>query len=382
MKQNPVMPGDGLAHAEHVLVWDLPLRLFHGLLALAFLTAWLTRDARYLHVHVFAGYTAAALLAFRLLWGRVGGLYARFGSFAFGWRAVRDYLAAVAMRRPAHFLGHNPAGGWAVYVLLALTLLLVLSGVLTLGGEERHGPLAGWLDFAQGERAHIAHEALAWTALGAVAIHLAGVAVESWLQRENLPRAMVTGYKRGRGAHTPARAGIAVLMLAALMAAAGVYFRGVWFATAAQPYLPYLGPVLADDTQWRAECGGCHLAYHPSLLPAHGWQRLMTEQRSHFGDDLALDAVTAAQVTDFLVTNAAERAATEAAWKIQRTTPTAATPLRITELPYWRRTHAGLPDWVWKSPPVHGKHDCAACHLDAERGTFENGAMHLPPRAR
>jgi cytochrome b len=382
MKLDRVMHASSRVQTERVLVWDLPLRLFHGLLAAAFLTAWLTRDARYLHVHAFAGYAVAALLAFRLVWGFVGGVYARFGSFTFGWRAVRDYLAAVAARRPSHFLGHNPAGSWAVYALLALSLLIVLSGVLTLGGEEQHGPLAGWLDFAQGERAHTIHAALAWIALGTIVIHLAGVAVESWLQRENLPRAMLTGYKRGRGVPTAARGGIAILVLVTLLGAAGVYFRGAWSATAAQPYLPYTGPTLPDDARWRMECGGCHLAYHPTLLPARGWRQMMTEQQSHFGEDLALDDATVTHVTDFLVTNSAERALSEPAWKIHRSTPADATPLRITELPYWRHTHDGMPAWVWKSPQVHGKHDCAACHLDAERGTFEDGAMRLPPRAR
>jgi cytochrome b len=277
-----------------------------------------------------------------------------------------------------HFLGHNPAGSWAVYALLTLTLLVVVSGVLTLGGEEQHGPLAGWLNFAQGERAHTLHELLAWIALAAVGIHLAGVAVESWLQRENLPRAMLTGYKRGRGLHTPACSRVALLMLLVLLVGTGIYFRDAWSTSAAQPYLPYIGPTLADDARWRAECGGCHLAYHPTLLPARAWLQMMGTQDAHFGEDLALDAATAAHITDFLVANAAERAVTEAAWKIQRTTPADATPSRITELPYWRRTHDHLPAWVWKSPQVHGKHDCAACHFDAERGTFEDGAMRLP----
>lgn len=382
MTQNRALPTCGRGDAERVLVWDLPLRLFHALLAAGFLAAWLTRDSRYLHVHAFAGYVVSALLGFRLAWGLIGGVHARFGSFVYGWRAVRDHLVALAARRPAQFLGHNPAGSWAVYGLLTLSMLVVVSGVLTLGGEEQHGPLAGWLDFAQGERAHDIHEALAWVTLATVAIHLAGVAVESWLQRENLLRAMVTGYKRGRGIPSSARGGVALLMLAALLVAAGAYFRGAWSATAAQPYLPYTGPVLSDDATWQAECGGCHLAYHPTLLPARSWQRMMAEQQSHFGDDLALDETTTTHVTDFLVANAAERALTEAAWKIQRTTPGDASPLRITELPYWRRTHDGLPEWVWKSPQVHGKHDCAACHLDAARGTFEDGAMRLPAPAR
>lgn len=367
--------------AERVLVWDLPLRLFHVLLAAAFLVAWLTHDAGATHVHVFAGYTVAALLVFRLAWGFVGGTHARFASFAYGWRAVRAHLVALTARRPAPCLGHNPAGAWAVYALLTLMLLIVLSGVLTLGGEERHGPLAGWLDFTQGERAHAWHAALAWIALGAVGVHVAGVLVESRLQRDNLVRAMVTGYKRAAGASAPARRGVAAVLLVVLLAATGVYFRGAWSASAAQPYLPYSGPTLADDADWRAECGGCHLAYHPTLLPARSWQRMMATPDAHFGEDLALDAAARDHITQFLVTHAAEGAATEAAWQIQRTTPAASAPARITELPYWRASHADLPAWAWRTPSVHGRHDCAACHLDADRGTFENGAMHLPERA-
>ena len=79
--------------ASWVVVWDLPVRLFHWLLALSFAVAWLTqRDDRYLDVHVFAGYLMSGLLAFRLAWGVLGNRYARFRAFAFPWRDVRDYL--------------------------------------------------------------------------------------------------------------------------------------------------------------------------------------------------------------------------------------------------------------------------------------------------
>ena len=131
---------------ERVVVWDLPTRIFHWLLAAAFLVEWLTQDdARYLDFHVFCGYLIGALIAFRLIWGFVGTRWARFSSFAFGPFAALRYLRDLLRRRQAHFVGHNPAGSWSIFILLTLGALSVLSGVAALGGGKQQGPLQGLL---------------------------------------------------------------------------------------------------------------------------------------------------------------------------------------------------------------------------------------------
>ena len=95
-------------------------------------------------VHVVLGYTMLGLVAFRLLWGVIGTRYARFGSFAFGPRSVLAYLKSLFTRSPQHHLGHNPAGSWAIYAMLALTVLAGATGYATyndIGGgwmEEVH----------------------------------------------------------------------------------------------------------------------------------------------------------------------------------------------------------------------------------------------------
>ena len=76
--------------------------------------------------------------------------------------------------------------------------------------------------------------------------------------------------------------------------------------------------------------------------------------------------------------NAAEQASTEAAWKIDRSIPASETPLRITETAYWIDKHREISDTLWEHPRVKGRISCAACHLDAEAGTFEDAAMRLP----
>jgi len=168
-----------------ILVWDLPTRAFHWLLALSFAGAFLTAESeRYRDMHVTLGYTMLGLVAFRLVWGLIGTRYARFRSFAFGPRSVLTYLKSLFTRAPHHYIGHNPAGSWAIYALLALIVLAGASGYATYEDIGGH-----WMEEV--------HEAFSNLLLAAVAAHVAGVAVSSLVHGENLVRAMVTGYKSG-----------------------------------------------------------------------------------------------------------------------------------------------------------------------------------------
>ena len=176
------------ASTDRVLVWDLPTRLFHWLLAGSFAGAWLTADSeRWRDLHVLLGYTFAGLIAFRLVWGLVGSRYARFSSFIAGPRAVLGYFRSIVTGRPRHYTGHNPAGGWAVLALLGL-------GALTAG--------AGFLAYNDygGEWLAELHEGAASAMLALVFVHIGAVLLSSLVHRENLVRAMVTGWKRGSAA--------------------------------------------------------------------------------------------------------------------------------------------------------------------------------------
>lgn len=170
---------------KKILVWDLPVRLGHWLMAGGFALAWVTGDSEsWRLVHVFAGGTVTAVAAYRLLWGIVGSRHARFREFVRGPRQAVAYLKSLLQARPPHHAGHNPAAGLAIVGLLALALASGASGWLTyqeIGGE--------WLEEA--------HEALTGLMLALVGVHLAGVLVGSLAHRENLVWAMVTGRKLG-----------------------------------------------------------------------------------------------------------------------------------------------------------------------------------------
>jgi len=361
-------------------IWDLPLRLFHWSWAATFAAAWLLEGDRTLYWHLLAGYLFGALLLFRLAWGLAGTTWARFAAFAYGPGRALGYLKAVLRGEAPRYLGHNPAGSWAIYAMLALGAALALTGLLTLGAEEGQGPLAGVAGFAWGELFHELHEALAWLMLGLVGVHLAGVAVESRVHRENLPLTMITGRKRSPRPvrEAPPRRATALVMAAAMALFSGYWLQPWLAADGTRPFLPFPGPELAQDPLWQEECGGCHLAYHPSLLPARAWQALLQGQADHFGEDLALDADTLDHLRRYATAHAAETLPTEASWKLLASVPAGATPLRITGTAYWKEKHAELPDALWRSPRVGSRANCDACHLDADRGWFADGAMHPP----
>jgi cytochrome b len=170
---------------EKILVWDWPVRIGHWLMVGGFALAWLTSESESLRlVHALSGGTVVAVAVFRLVWGLIGSRHARFSSFVRGPQAVIGYLKSLLNLQPEHHTGHNPAGGWAIVLLLAFGIATGACGWAIyndIGGE--------WLEEL--------HEGLAATMLTIVVVHVAGVVSGSLLHGENLPRAMVTGRKEG-----------------------------------------------------------------------------------------------------------------------------------------------------------------------------------------
>jgi cytochrome b len=170
--------------AGGIYVWDLAVRVFHWGLVLSFAGAYVLGDSeRSRGLHVNLGYVVLGLVCFRLLWGFIGTRYARFASFSYGPAEVIRYLKGLVSGERRHYTGHNPAGSWAIYGLLALALATGASGWLCY--EEVGGD--AWAE---------AHEVLANLWLALVGVHIAAVIGSSFLHRENLVRAMVTGSKQ------------------------------------------------------------------------------------------------------------------------------------------------------------------------------------------
>lgn len=134
----------------------------------------------------------------------------------------------------------------------------------------------------------------------------------------------------------------------------------------------------ASNAKWKAECGSCHVVYHPGLMTARSWDRVMAGLKDHFGSDATLDAASADEIRRFLVDNAADRSQHKRSRKIAASAGGADAPLRITESGWFQRKHDEVSPATFKRAKVGSAANCAACHPGAERGDFNEDAVRIP----
>jgi len=138
------------------------------------------------------------------------------------------------------------------------------------------------------------------------------------------------------------------------------------------------GPAAAEGTNFppikdattATECSTCHIAYPPQLLPARSWQAILGNLGNHFGEDASVAAKDNAEIVAYLTAHAADAKATPGGTRYLKGIAATATPLRITETPYWRRWHSEVSAARFKSPEIKSAANCAACHQGAEQGHF------------
>jgi cytochrome b len=180
-----------------IKVWDLAVRGSHLALAALVLGAFLTSDEdAQLPLHTRLGLALLGVVVFRVVWGFWGTPHARFADFVRSPREVLAAARAMARGNPGQHLGHNPVGGVMVLTLLATLATVAASGVLVALGPEFTGPLSAVLSRDGARAVKEVHEAAAWTLPVLVAFHVAGVLLSSALERQNLVKGMVTGFKR------------------------------------------------------------------------------------------------------------------------------------------------------------------------------------------
>jgi cytochrome b len=205
---------------RRVLVWDLPTRLFHWLTAILVLAAYLTWRLDWMNWHAKIGEAALTLVTFRLLWGFFGSDTTRFARFMASPRAALNHLAHAFRREPDHQVGHNPAGGLMVLLLIALLFGETLSGLYVNNDVADQGPLTEFVP-ARIANAVTALHWIFWDALlAAVALHLLAIVVYATVKGQNLVLPMITGSKTLPGSVPPPRAASAVRALLLLGASA------------------------------------------------------------------------------------------------------------------------------------------------------------------
>lgn len=182
---------------QTVKIWDLPTRLFHWGLVICFAVSWGSAELfdNAMQIHFYAGYTLLILLVFRVLWGIIGSSTARFSQFLSSWQPTLAYARTLFKPRPNDSLGHNPVGGWAVIIMLAVLAMQVVTGLFSNNDLLDSGPLAHYISKDLSDSISGIHHEMFDYLLAIIGIHIAAIFFYRYFKHSNLITAMVTGYK-------------------------------------------------------------------------------------------------------------------------------------------------------------------------------------------
>ena len=172
-----------------VRVWDLPTRTFHWLLAGCVVGSIVTAriGGNFMSWHLWLGYAVLALLAFRLIWGFVGGHWSRFRAFAYAPATSLRYLRKGSLPHEHHHVGHNPLGAWSVFALLAILVAQVATGLIADDELGTSGPLYSLVSNATSLAATSWHKGYGqWIIIGLIVLHLAAIVFYTWRRRQRL----------------------------------------------------------------------------------------------------------------------------------------------------------------------------------------------------
>lgn len=215
--------------AVRVRVWDLPTRLFHWVLAACVIgsvvSAKIGGNAMVWHFRL--GYVVFTLLAFRLLWGMVGGRWSRFRSFVYAPATLLRYLRGGSRAEEHHEVGHSPLGALSVFALLVILAAQVGSGLFADDEISNTGPLIKFVSGATSSTLTAWHKTFGqWTILALVALHVAAIAMYRLRRGRDLVRPMLVGDKLlppgvPASADSLATRGLALLLVAGCAAGVG-----------------------------------------------------------------------------------------------------------------------------------------------------------------
>ncbi len=209
-------------NTRNVRVWDLPTRLFHWLLAVLVVAAYITAQigGSLIEWHGRVGIAITGLLVFRLVWGVIGSTYARFADFVPGpahlWAHLRGHWSG---------LGHNPLGALSVLALLGVMLYQAVTGLFSNDEIAFSGPLRALVSSDTGDWLSSLHRQNYWLIIVLVGLHVSAVLFYALVKKDNLVRPMITGMKEVEDADAaPAQGGGAVALVVALaITAAALY---------------------------------------------------------------------------------------------------------------------------------------------------------------
>ena len=367
-----------------IKVWEPVIRIFHWLLMALVMVAMLTSFWEdLLKIHLLAGQGIGVLLVFRIGWGFLGNEYARFAEFIKSPKVVFHHLRQMKEGKNPRYLGHNPMAGWWMMIMLLVLMVILYSGLVLMGGQERIGLLAEWFTQDEAYGFHSIHEVLAYVIMAMAAVHVGGAILESLHQKENLVASMLHGNKDQRENQPAPKATLHKLgrtLFLGLILGFGIWLYQAW-------PLDYRSVETLNADQEKTseayelyieECGSCHFEFSANLLPQRSWVVMMADLENHFGDDASLDEEDQQTLGLWLQEGALETSQSEWPYLIGKSILPEDSPQRISKTSYWIEKHEDIEESITKRKSVRSKLNCGACHPNAAYGSYEDARIEIP----
>jgi hypothetical protein len=176
---------------------------------------------------------------------------------------------------------------------------------------------------------------------------------------------------------------LALIALAAAIASPSVADESTWQWLVSLERRKEVRPV--NLPLYAEECGSCHYAYPPGLLPEASWRKLLAPQAlpDHFGDNIEMKEAARAALLDYAARNAADHSLSKRSRQIVASLGDSAAPLRVTEITYIRRKHQRIPEeQIKRNPKVKSLAMCDTCHTRASAGDFDDNTVVIPGYGR
>lgn len=366
-------------------VWSLPTRIFHTLLVIFVVGAYITAEwDELLILHVAFGSALGMLVLYRVVWGFIGPKYSKFGDFNLSKTALKEYLFSIFNPRK-EYLGHNPAAGYTMIAIIVVLILLVITGFLTYGIQENRGVFAFLHTsfFKDMEFFEEIHEFLGGALWVLIAAHVGGVLLDRVLHPKcETLNSILNGYKNIEGESVRVSFFQKVISVIGI----GLSIFVLVYTLSVKDNVVTAGHHQPVDYKkeyplFVNECASCHTLYPPTLLPKRSWEIMMADLENHFGDDASLEPEETQGVLDYLLANSAESSTSEASVYILKSLQNKDT-IAITQTPFWKKRHKNIDDVYFKSDKVKSRGNCKACHLDIEKGLIEDSSIKLPDIGR
>ena len=363
----------------YVFVWPIGTRIIHWMIALSFTTAFITSFYEdLLHHHVALGFIFLIVIIYRIIWGFIGPRYATFDTFKLSLSQLKHYFVEKIQNRwreiPA---GHNPASSWFTIWALGVGMIIITSGLLLYGVQEAKG----FFRFLNSDFSHYMglldaiHKYAAYLFAFWVFLHISGVMVEQFWHKTSMVFSMINGYKKTKGEDTQVKPSLSFFAYTTIFIAVVTYFFIISSNYNFLTMQKYTNIYYEEKAPlFYKECGECHNAYPPFLLPKESWTRVMSKLDNHFGEKITEANISKSQqmsIKEFLLANSAETSTREASVKIMESLGDRR-PKAITKTPYWRETHKDIPNSAYEKSDIKDKSNCKACHKNFEYGNLDD----------